>query len=569
MQTRNILAPLLVAVAVAVAACSTEPIKKVKPGLAANEETAAGHLAQMSSGESDTYVSHTTSSWLPMKRFDPVEESSLKRRAEKTIIYSNEQFRDLSHLVGEVSLRAGIPISMSPDVQLLATNVSQQGAPGGMQRPLTAPPASPGQFPGAPGGAPAPGTPFGAPGLGGLGAQQQSALITASSPYRSQYSGPLSEYLNIVSAHYGLSWRASEHTLLLFYLDTKTFRINAVPGDAKLSASVSGGAQNSSSSGGGGGQSTSSSTTGVSFDGLSVWTALESSVGQLLTPMVGKVYVSPATGTITVKDRPEVLARVETFIKEQNESLARQVAVNVRVLSVELNDGEEFGLNWDAIYENVAESAGFAVKTAFPSSTGAANVVFSSPAGSPSLWAGSKAIISALSTQGRVSELTSATLLTTNNQPAPVNIGRRVSYLASSSTTATPDVGATTALTPGTVDTGFSMTLVPHVLDDSNLMLQYSVDLSSLIELKNITSGTSMIQAPDVSTSNFIQRIRMSSGEMLAVAGFDQSQLSAVAQGVGSPNNFLMGSNMQKNKRSMLVILVQPVIAPNLKVAKQ
>jgi type IVB pilus formation R64 PilN family outer membrane protein len=167
-------------------------------------------------------------------------------------------------------------------------------------------------------------------------------------------------------------------------------------------------------------------------------------------------------------------------------------------------------------------------------------------------------MISALSTQGRVSELTSATLVTLNNQAAPVNVGRRVSYLAASATTQTPNVGSTTSLTPGTVQTGFSMTLVPHILGAKEMLLQYSLDLSTLLELKSITSGTSTIQTPDVSTSNFIQRVRIQTGETLVVAGFDQDNLLAVADGVGSAQNSLMGQRKGMVKRTMLVILIQP-----------
>jgi type IVB pilus formation R64 PilN family outer membrane protein len=170
-------------------------------------------------------------------------------------------------------------------------------------------------------------------------------------------------------------------------------------------------------------------------------------------------------------------------------------------------------------------------------------------------------MISALATQGRVTELTSATVVTLNNQPVPVNVGRRVSYLASSSTSLTANVGSTTSLTPGTVNTGFSMTLVPHIIDGKELLLQYSVDLSSLLRIKTISSGGNTIEAPDISTSSFLQRVRLASNETLVVAGFDQDNLSAVAEGVGHPENTLMGTRNGNTKRTMLVILIQPTVA--------
>ena len=145
--------------------------------------------------------------------------------------------------------------------------------------------------------------------------------------------------------------------------------------------------------------------------------------------------------------------------------------------------------------------------------------------------------------------------------PVPVNVGRRISYLASSSTSQTANVGSSTSLTPGTVSTGFSLSLVPHIIDSRELLLQYAVDLSSLLRMQTISSGGSTIEAPDVSTSSFIQRVRLASNETLVVAGFDQDNLSAVAEGVGHAENTLMGKRNGTAKRTMLVITIQPTLA--------
>jgi type IVB pilus formation R64 PilN family outer membrane protein len=351
-------------------------------------------------------------------------------------------------------------------------------------------------------------------------------------------------------------------------MDSKTYRISALPGDTRLSANVE--SVSNTSSGGVAATGTqagaSTNSTGVTFSGLSVWSAMETAIKQMLGSN-GKVSASPATGTITVTDTPQVLERVSAYIDDQNKALNRQVNVNVRVLSVEITDGDNYGINWDTVYSKLAfdgDLFSVGLKSAFSVATGAGNMILSAPASSASAWAGSKAIISALSTQGRVSELTSATLVTLNNQPAPVNVGRRVSYLASSSSTAATVAGGTptVTLTPGTVQTGFSMSLVPHILDGKDMLLQYNLDLSSLLQMKSITSGGATIETPDISTSNFIQRVRIQSGETLVVAGFDHDNLSAVANGIGSAKNTAFGSRNGSTTRTVLVVLIQPNVAP-------
>lgn len=538
------------------AGCSSAVMEKGDKFVGARRQDAEQSIATARQRQGNGLVTHSDESFIPLRKIDKSLHNSLRYKADTTEVGFDQRFTNLAEIVNTVASKTGVPVSLSPDIPMYPT--TGVGAVGGMGAVGGAGMAMPAGVPGMAGG-PLPTV----PGQVG-GVNTQSTQITGASPYQASYNGSLSGFMNVVAAYYGLSWRAEANTLRFFYLDSRTFRIKALPGDTKLSSTVgsSSGGTASTSSSSGAQSGSSANSTGVTFSGLSVWTGLQSSITQMLTPVVGKVFTSPATGTITVTDTPAVLERISSFIDQQNAGLARQVAVNVRVLSVEITDTSDYGINWDVVYKSLSDTAGIALKTAFPTAQGAANIVFSvaDPSGL-SRWTGSSAMISALSTQGRVSELTSATLVTINNQPAPVNVGRKVSYLASSATSQTPNVGSTTTLTPGTVDTGFAMTLVPHIMDGSEILLQYSIDLSSLLKMNTITSGGASIQAPDVSTSNFIQRVRMMSGETLVVAGFDQDNLSAVANGVGSADNSLLGSRSGNTKRSMLVVLIQPVLS--------
>ncbi len=551
----------LVAIAT-LAGCTapTQQVKSIEKEVSTAKVQAEQMLTRRVEPVETSPVSYSDQSWIPLRKVERLARDEASAKADTIQIEINQRFASLNEVAGVISSLTGLPVYLGSDIP--TTTAATAGAaaagapmPAGMPFPM-----------GAPGGVMP--TPMPA-GIGGIPTAAQAGPITANSPFTATYSGSLSGLMNLVSAYYGVNWKGEAQGLRFFVMDSKTYRIAALPGDTRLNSSVDS-SSNASAGGTGSGASsgatqtgTSTNSTGVGFSGLSVWSALESGIKQMLSTG-GRVIASPATGTITVTDTPSVLARVTEYINGQNSALNRQVSVNVRVLSVELTDGDNYGINWDAVYSNLASASNpfsVALKTAFPVASGAGNIIISAPATSASRWAGSSAMISALSTQGRVSELTSSTLVTLNNQPAPVNVGRRVSYLASSSTTQTANVGATTALTPGTVQTGFSMTLVPHIIDGKEMLLQYSLDLSSLLRLSTITSGTSSIQAPDISTSNFIQRVRIQSGETLVVAGFDQDNLSAVSNGIGSAENAALGSRNGTRKRTMLVVLIQPNIA--------
>lgn len=512
-------------------------------------------------------VSYTDRSWIALRKLERPAHDAGTERTDALQIEIHQRFDNLNDIAATVTALTGWPVLVAADVLATGTTAAPLSGASAGGLPLPLPPGPPITS--------TPRPPMLGPLPAGFPALAPSAVpagpISASSAFQANYAGSLTGFMNLVAAYYGISWKLQAQALRFYLLESRTFRIAALPGDARLASGVDTGANTGAAAGGsmaapGAGAATqsgaSSNSTGLSFSGLSVWSAIESSVRQMLGP-AGKVVASPATGTLTVTDTPAVLDKVAEYLEEQNRSLNRQVSVHVRVLSVELEEGETYGIQWDLVYARLTGGSPYAIalRTAAVTAEGVGNLVLGAPANSSSRWAGSQAMISALSTQGRVTELTSASVVTLNNQPVPVNVGRRVSYLAASATSQTANVGSTTSLTPGTVSTGFSMTLVPHIIDGQELLLQYAIDLSSLLAIKTISSGGSSIEAPDVSTSSFLQRVRLKSGETLVVAGFDQDNLSAVAQGVGHPENTLMGQRNGSSKRTMLVVLIQPLVA--------
>jgi type IVB pilus formation R64 PilN family outer membrane protein len=326
-----------------------------------------------------------------------------------------------------------------------------------------------------------------------------------------------------------------------------------------------GGAAAASPSGGLGGGGGSSNSPTVSSDNsanitmnaqLSVYAGLQSAIKAMLSP-AGSVIPSPATGSITVTDTPDVLERVGEFMEQQNQVLARQVLVNVTVLSVTLSAQDSYGINWSAVYQ--ALGTRFGITTAFtsliqnPSELSATVITPSSRASSTS------AIIDALSTQGVVHRKTSASITTLNDQPVPVQVAQQQGYLAQISTTNTVNVGSQTSLTPGTVTTGFNLTVLPHILDDGTIMMQFYTNISSLVSLQPFGPTNEQIQLPTVDTRNFLQRIAVKSGQTLVISGYEGINDENNRQGVGSPSNYAMGGFNASGAREVIVILLSPI----------
>lgn len=533
------------------AGCSTAMVEPIRKDVDAVKTQASKHLAQMQQqpyAQAKLGVAERDSGiWLPVRKVRDIEATPAGNEAGKRQISVNREFRTVQDVAERITLLTGIPVIVSPDaIAVLAGGVAGQSGAAGQGQQLQ---------PMVPAIAGAPMPPSNMTGFGG-------GTVPLS------YSGPLYGFLDVAAARFGISWEWQADRIRFFKYVTKTFNLAALPGDMNLQSTISnrsGGSNGGSASG----SSATSSTqqTGVSFSGLSIWRAIDDSIKGMLSKE-GKVTVTAATGTVTVTDTPQIVAQVERFLDQQNAALSRQVFVDVRVLSVDLNNTHEYGVNWNLVFNALSGNFGWTFKNAVTTDPGASalSLKILSTAGATTnsnikALAGSEAIISALSAQGDVSEVTTGSVTTLNNQASPLQVGRQKSFLASSTTTITQGVGATTALQPGLITTGFSMNVLPHILDKGRMMLQYTINLSSLIGITTATSGGSSIQTPEIDTRDLLQRVIINSGDTLVLTGFEQTSLSAKTQGMGSAENVALGGGVNgKRSRTVLIILIKPVI---------
>ena len=539
--------------------CATQQLAQIEQGVQTRVQEAQAAASALSAGrplvdqQEVRSVRRTNANWIPVQRVAdalPAEVTALLARE----VVINRSFDNVQDVAAHITRLTGAATSVAPGVPVALGSPAAGGAPG--EPPTGAPGMPPGMPPGMLMGAPS----FAPPGIPGMGAPTPSSQVNL------VYSGSLRGFLDLVAARMNVFWRWDGRSIHFFQTETRTFRIAALPGTTDMSASVGGAGGGASAAGGaasaGAGASSGELSAGITATGLSVWQSIENGVRTMLSAN-GRMDVSSATGTLTVSDTPQVLDRVAAFMQEQNEGLMRQVVLNVRVLNVDLNESHAYGINWNLVYQNVSRRVNIAAAAGQAAAVGSGTLAVRILSGS--MFEGSSAIIEALSTQGRVSQVTSASMVTINNQPVPIQVGRSTAFLASSSRTpGTDGQPATVTLTPGTINTGFGMTMLPHILDNSRLMLQYSGSISSLLRINTVSSGDSSIQTPETESRNFLQRTVLRSGETLVVAGFEQFALDATTSGIGDARNVALGGRQgARDNRSVLVVLIQPVLLPD------
>ena len=384
------------------------------------------------------------------------------------------------------------------------------------------------------------------------------------------FRGTLEHFLDALAMRTGVVWSYTGNSIYLSGTETKTYAIDASPGDVFLATALS--AQGSATSGGavttGAQPGSMTSNTQVSAN-ISVWSGVEKTVQGMLS-RTGKMNLSQATGLLTVTDRPDVQARVKELIDRTNVRLNTQVVVNVRTFVVKRRAGDSYGINWTAVYQNLSNQYGLTVRNTFDVLATGTNAVFSvlpNSTLSGGRFNSSEAIFQAVSQQADTVNVSNSTISTVNGNPAPLHIGTQRSYLAAVTTSQTPNVGSSATLTPGVVNSGLVMNVTPVVLENRDIKIQFSLDLSSLLGITSVSSGGNSLQTPALDRKSSLQTAIVKNGEALVIAGSEQQADSNDRKGVGSPLNFLFGGGVNSSSTSESLVIVITAHTPDRKSA--
>ncbi len=366
--------------------------------------------------------------------------------------------------------------------------------------------------------------------------------------YRIFYDGTLKGLLDSISTTTGYGWTFADNTVTFSKVISKTYTIMAIPGTNSYQNTLTNKNKSNENSGSGLGQSVSTGDssadtaqtikTNYQYD---TYKEIVEEVKGLLSS-TGTVSANQGAGTITVRDSADKIKLVDNYIEEINTKLSRQVAINVQVYSLELNDDIEAGFNLNALFEN-ADLSVIAGNVSNLSNNITASIVSGK-------LKGSNATLSSLREFGNASQVTSASGIVMSNQPLPALAVSKHAYLASMSTNTT-DYGQTTDIIPGEVTTGFSMTVTPHILERREVLLQYNVHLSSLEEMQRFSTNDVTVDLPQTTNRSFSQRMRMKMGQTLVLAGYAQETKSNSTKG-----GFLFGGKSSSDGKSILIITV-------------
>ncbi|MDR0967527.1 MAG: hypothetical protein LBL75_01700 [Rickettsiales bacterium] len=371
------------------------------------------------------------------------------------------------------------------------------------------------------------------------------------------YTGAMSGLLNQIATDLDLLWYYDKNNIVFYETETKTFTLYALGTDVSYQSSIS------------------------SEDGNQV--SLESNmreweeVEKALESIIGgdaKYNVSRSLGTITVTAPPSVLARVDEYINKQNRRLSQLITIDVKVLQVSISNASAFGLDLGAAINQangltltakptgnlgLTDSSSLSVAVLAQNAMGASN-------GKLSSIEGSNALITALARQGKVSLVTNVGVTTRNNRIAPVSNTKTTGYIKRFESRNFTTVESST-VDQENLETGFSMQLLPNVMDNGRVLLMFRMSIRELINMRSETIGGSTtspgvtLQLPEVEERSFMQEVIMESGQILVLSGFERQSNNDTRYGMGDPDFMaLSGSRNTTGQRDVLVVMLTPQI---------
>ena len=177
------------------------------------------------------------------------------------------------------------------------------------------------------------------------------------------------------------------------------------------------------------------------------------------------------------------------------------------------------------------------------------------------------AIMQALSEKNRASLITSGTVTTLNNKPAPIQVTQKQNYISEMTKTnnGTDGTNYDISVTTEEIETGFTLDVLPRILEHGRMLVMFNMTLSDLLTLEKVSFGSAeenqYIQNPKIESRAFTQEVALTSGESLILTGYEKTSSDVSKTGMGSAENSLLGGNANATKdRNILVIILTPVV---------
>lgn len=227
------------------------------------------------------------------------------------------------------------------------------------------------------------------------------------------------------------------------------------------------------------------------------WDQLRDHIQQILqvddeyNDATNKILVNRDATVVTVAGTKRQIETVQRYLDKLEERMHSQVMIDAYLIELTYNDYNTSGVNWSDL--------GLTLSGNYANSYN--NMGLNHPTYKFGVDFNPLGLIDFLNRYGDVEVLSNPKVLTLNNQPAVINVGKQLSYLYENGTIASSDnqTSATTTKTLGSVFIGLTLNIIPELTDDGYILMRINPVSSELIG--EDTNATNFMGSNEVSSS--------------------------------------------------------------------
>ena len=290
--------------------------------------------------------------------------------------------------------------------------------------------------------------------------------------------------------------------------------------------------------------------------------------------------VNSNAGLVSVTGTKAQLERVQEYISKLNKSLKKQVMIDVRIVSVDLNNEYQRGVDWSKFDLSFNSYLGGNPLTPSKFTFGRWNETHTAwdivtPSMNPirggfilqgAVNINLEGVINLLATTGTTRVVSSPKIMTMNNQQALISVGDNINYQITNTIIGTETKTENVDIKQYSTFIGILLNLLPEVSDDGKIMLRINPSLNTFkYKEDNIRQNTPRTIAPDTMQKKLSSVVHINSGDTVVLGGLiSQESGDGTTKVPGLGNIPVLGYLFKSEKKILrnteLVFIITPRI---------
>ena len=290
--------------------------------------------------------------------------------------------------------------------------------------------------------------------------------------------------------------------------------------------------------------------------------------------------VNSNAGLVSVTGTKAQLERVDEYISKLNKSLKKQVMIDVRIVSVELNNEYQRGVDWSKFNLSFNSYLGGNQRTPSKFTFGRWNEIHTAwdivtPSMNPirggfilegAVNINLEGVINFLDTTGTTRVVSSPKIMTMNNQQALISVGDNINYQIINSVTGLETGIVNLDVQQYSTFIGILLNLLPEISDDGKIMLRINPSLNIFKYAEdNRRQTTPRTIAPDTMQKKLSSVVHINSGDTVVLGGLiSQESGNGTTKVLGLSSIPVLGNLFKSEKKLLanteLVFIITPRI---------